>query len=215
MNLRKLTVEFIGTFFFVLTICLTAYSAVPDYSRPLAIGSVLVGMIYAGGYISGAMFNPAITLAFFLRNKIDLKETAFYIGTQFLGGVAAAGVVLFLTSANPAAKPLVTPPQYFGIFQTLCAELIGSFGLAWVIMNLASTKNESANHFYGLAIGMTVTGLVYTLSAVSSGVFNPAVEIAINIARLGNWSNAWIYLVGSFVGAASAGFAFKFMNPEE
>ena len=183
--------------------------------QPLAIGLVLAGLIYGSGYISGAIFNPAVTLAVFLRGRLTLKEASTYIGAQFLGGIAAALVTIVLTSAKPIVFPIEPPPQYFGIMPAVLAEIIGAFALVWVVLNVATSKTTEGNNYYGLAIGFTVTGLIYTLGSVSGSVFNPAVCVASNIVQLENWVNIWIYLVGGFGGAALAAIVYKYVNPEE
>jgi aquaporin Z len=215
MNFRKLIAEFIGTLFLTLTVCMTSYAKVSSDLQPLAIGVVLIGLIYAGGYISGAIFNPAVTVAIWLRGRLNTKEAGTYMVAQFLGGIAAALLTMVLTSAKPIVFPIASPPQYFGIVPAVLAEILGAFALVWVVLNVATSKSTENNSFYGLSVGFTVVGLVYTLGSVSGSVFNPAVAVATNVAQLGNWSNMWIYLIGGFGGAALAGIVYKFVNPEE
>jgi aquaporin Z len=213
--MRKYIVEFIGTFFWVLAVCMTAFSKVSADLQPLAIGLIIAAMVYAGGYISGGQYNPAVSFAIWLRGKISIKEMGFYITAQILGGLAAALFSFFLTSAHPPVFPFGAPPQYFGLFQASIAELVGSFALVWVFLNVATSKSVFGNNYYGLAIGLTFTGLSYTLGNVSGAAFNPAVALAVCVSGLGSWSNLAIYLAGSFVGAALAAFAYRFINPEE
>jgi aquaporin Z len=215
MNFRKLIAEFIGTFFLTLTVCMVAYSKVSADLQPLAIGVVLTGLIYAGGYISGAIFNPAVTVAILLRGRLNVKEAGSYMAAQFLGGIAAALLTMVLTSAKNIVFPIVSPPQYFGIVPAVLAELLGAFALVWVVLNVATSKSTENNSYYGLSIGFTLAGLIYTLGGVSGSAFNPAVALATTVAQLGNWANLWIYLVGGFGGAVLAGVVYKFVNPEE
>ena len=214
MNLRKLLVEFIGTFFLTLTVCLTAYAKVSADLQPLAIGLIYAAMIYAGGYLSGALFNPAVTLAVFLRNKITAKEAGFYTLVQLAAGVVAAFSTILLTSAKPPMQPILETPQYFAIVPALAAELLGTFGLVWVVLNVAASKAVEGNNYYGLAIGLTLSGVMYALGGVSGGAFNPAVAVAADVAQLGSWANIWLYIVGSLGGAAAAAAAHRFVNPE-
>src|SRR5262245_50047065 len=106
--MTKYLVEFIGTFFLVATIGFTVlkpHDAGP--MAPLAIGSVLMVMIFAGGHISGGHYNPAVTLAVFLRGKCSKADVLPYWAAQVLGAALAAGIVLFMKN-NPsveAAKP--------------------------------------------------------------------------------------------------------------
>ena len=215
MNFRKLIAEFIGTFFLTLTVCMTSYSKVSADLQPLAVGVALIGLIYAGGYISGSIFNPAVTLAVLLRGRLNIKEAGAYITAQFLGGIAAALVTIVLTSAKPIVFPIESPPQYFGVIPAVLAEILGAFALVWVVLNVATSKSIDGNNFYGLSIGLTLMGLIYTFGSVSGSVFNPAVAVASNITQLSQLANIWIYLVGGFGGAAMAAFAYKYINPEE
>jgi aquaporin Z len=215
MNLRRLSAEFIGTFFLVLVVCMSAYSKVSADLQPLAIGLMLIGLIYANGYMSAAMFNPAVTLAFWLRGRIETKDALAYVAVQFIAGIAAASLTLALTMAKPIVQPIAAPPQYFALIPAILSEIVGTFLMCWVILNVATSKTIEGNSFYGLAIGSTVAGLIYTLGSVSGSVFNPAVSVALDVAQIGSWANLWIYFVGSFGGAAIAALAYKFINRDE
>jgi aquaporin Z len=215
MNLRRLSAEFIGTFFLILVITMTTYAKVSADLQPIAIGLMLIGLIYANGYISAAMFNPAVTLAFWIRGRIATKDALAYIIVQFIAAVAAAGLTIALTMAKPSVQLVAAPPQYFGLIPAILAETVGTFLMSWVILNVATSKTIEGNSFYGLAIGATVAGLIYTFGNVSGSVFNPAVAIALGVAQIGNWSNIWIYFVGSFGGAALAALAYRFINRDE
>jgi aquaporin Z len=215
MNLRRLSAEFIGTFFLVLVVCMSTYSKVSADLQPVAIGLMLIGLIYANGYISAAMFNPAVTLAFWLRGRIETKDALAYAVVQFVAGIAAASLTLALTMAKPIVQPIAAPPQYFALIPAILSEVVGTFLMCWVILNVATSKTIEGNSFYGLAIGSTVAGLIYTLGSVSGSVFNPAVAVSLGVAQISNWSNLWIYFVGSFGGAAVAALAYRFINRDE
>jgi aquaporin Z len=215
MNLRRLSAEFIGTFFLVLVISMTTYAKVSADLQPVAIGLMLIGLIYANGYLSAAMFNPAVTLAFWLRGRIETKDALAYVVVQFIASIAAAGLTIVLTSAKPILQPIAAPPQYFAVIPAIVAEIVGTFLLCWVILNVATSKTIEGNSFYGLAIGTTVAGLIYTLGSVSGSVFNPAVAVALGIAQISNWANLWLYFVGNFGGATLAALAYRFINKDE
>ncbi len=215
MTLRRLTAEFIGTFSLVLVICMTTYAKVSADLQPLAIGLFLTGLIYANGYMSGAVFNPAVTLALWLRGRLTLKEALAYTGVQMLAGVAAAAFTIALTSAKPIVQPIAAPPQYFAVIPAILAEAMGTFLLCWVILNVATSKTIEGNNFYGLAIGTTVTGLIYTFGSVSGSVINPAVAVALCAAQISNWSNLALLVVSAFGGAALAALAYRFINRDE
>ena len=215
MNNRKYLAEFIGTFFLVLTVCMITFSKVSADLQPFAIGATLLALIYSLGHISGAQFNPAVSVAFYLRGKINAKDLGFYVIAQILGAIVAAFTVQLLVSGKPPVPPFSAPPQYFAIGQAVLAEIIGTFAMVFVILNVATAKALEGNSFYGLAIAFVVAGMIYTLGSVSGSVFNPAVEVALCVVHLSNWAMIWIYMVGTFGGATLAAFVYRFISNEE
>jgi aquaporin Z len=207
--MNKYIVEFIGTFFLVLTIGLTVLAGGTGVIPPLAIGAALMVMIFSGGHVSGGHFNPAVTLAVWMRGRCDTMDVVPYWISQILGAVVAALAVKFLRSgASPAAmNPAVMP--------ALLAEFLFTFALAWVVLNTATAKGTSGNSFYGLAIGMTVMTGAFAVGDISGGAFNPAVAVGISVLGLSAWSNIWIYLVANLAGGAAAALAFKTVNPTD
>jgi aquaporin Z len=210
MSVTKYLVEFIGTFFLVATIGFTVLKPGDAGNlAPLAIGSALMVMIFAGGHISGAHYNPAVTLAVFLRGKCPATDVIPYMVAQVVGAVAAAAVVLFL-KGNPsveAANPDVP--------RALIAEFLFTFALCYVVLNVATAKGTANNSFYGLAIGFTVLIGAFSVGSISGGAFNPAVAVGISIMGLSAWTNIWIFLVANFAAGAAAAVVFRFVNPPE
>ena len=208
MQFKKYIVEFIGTFFLVATIGMTVLKpGDAGAMAPLAIGSVLVVMVFAGGHISGAHFNPAVTLSVFLRGKCPATDVVFYWLAQVLAAVAAGSLVLFLKDYPivEAAEPNVP--------RALLAEFLYTFALCYVVLNVATAKGTSGNSFYGLAIGFTVLAGAYSVGAISGGAFNPAVAVGITLMGLSAIANIWIFLVANFAGGAAAAFVFRALNP--
>ena len=121
----------------------------------------------------------------------------------------AAMLVLYLKG-----DPMVTP-KGTAVFPALVAELVGTFALAYVVLNVATAKGTAGNSFYGLAIGFTVTTMAFALGPISGGAFNPAVAVGITVMHLAKVSNLWIYLVANFAAGALAAIAFKLINPED
>ena len=208
LGVNKYLTEFIGTFFLVLTIGCSVIggASVP----PLAIGAALMVMIFAGGHVSGAHYNPAVTLAVMLRGKCPMSDVGPYMASQVAGASVAALIVKFLYPAAQTAKDLsaVVP-------QALLAEFLFTFALCYVVLNVATAKGTANNSFYGLAIGMTVMAGAFSVGGISGGAFNPAVAAGISIMNLSAWSNIWIFLVANFVGAAAAATTFKIINPTD
>ncbi|MDE3144827.1 MAG: aquaporin family protein [Bacteroidota bacterium] len=206
--MKKYIVEFIGTFFLVLAVCMAGSKA--GEMAPLAIGATLMVMIFAGGHVSGGHFNPAVTLAVFIRGKCDATDTFFYWVFQIAGGVVAG----LLASKYFDYMAVAASPD--SSMKALVAEIIGTFALAYVVLNVATATKTSGNSFYGLAIGFTVTAMAYTLGPVSMGAFNPAVAVGAGVFGAFAWNTIWIYLIGCLLGGALAGITYRFIiKPDE
>jgi aquaporin Z len=207
--MKKYIVEFIGTFFLVLTIGMCVLKPDVGGFAPIAIGASLMVMIYAGGHISGGHFNPAVTLAVTLRGRCKSSDVLGYLVAQVAGAAVASMIALFL-KGHPE-----TTPGDLAAGPALLAEFIGTFALAYVVLNVATSKNTAGNSNYGLAIGFTVTVMAFALGGISGGAFNPAVAVGIIVMHLAKASNLWIYLVGNFAGGALAAVTFRFLNPDD
>jgi len=206
---NKYLTELIGTFFLVLTIGCTVIAGGGGVIPPLAIGAALMVMVYAGGHVSGAHYNPAVTLGVWLRGRCDTRDLVPYWLCQFAGaGLAAAAVKFLKNGAEITAMTPATAPA-------LVAEFLFTFALVYVVLNVATAKANAGNSFYGLAIGMTVMAGAFAVGNISGGVFNPAVAVGISILGLASWSSLWIYLVAEFLAAAVAALTFKALNPAD
>jgi aquaporin Z len=206
--MNKYLTEFIGTFFLVLTIGCTVVPGTAGVIPPLAIGAALMVMIFAGGHVSGAHYNPAVTLAVWIRGRCDTKDVGPYLAAQVTAAVGAALVVGFLVGPG---KPM----QITNVPAALLAEFLFTFALAYVVVNTATAKGTSGNSFYGLAIGMTVMTGAFAVGGISGGAFNPAVAVGAGFMKLLNFSDIWIHLVADLAGGAAAGATFKFINPTD
>ena len=204
--MKTYVTEFIGTFFLVLTVCLTVIGGTP--LAPLAIGASLMIMVYMGGHISGAHYNPAVSLALTLRGKLPAAQFVPYVVSQLLGAIAAAWLAHALTGRTFAPAPAAGATS----LQALGVEIVYTFALALVVFNTATHAATKGNSFYGLAIGFTITAAAFAGGPISGGAFNPAVGTGPTIidAMLGGgtWRHLWPYLVGPFVGGALAAAVF-------
>ena len=210
----KLVTEFLGTFFLVLTIGLTVL--IGSAYAPFAIGGVLIAMIYLGGHVSDAHYNPAITLAFWLRGRLPAREIAPYMAAQLLAAVAAALVAYGVTGDVLQ----VTPAEETGLGAFFLLELLFTFALALVILNVASASNLEGNEFYGIAIGFVVVGGALAAGPISGGAFNPAVALGPALVDLAvgdgrSVGSLWVYLPATFAGAALGALAFRLQNPHD
>ena len=206
--MNKFIVECIGTFFLVLTIGLTVIPGSAGVIAPLAIGSVLMVLVYAGGHISGAHYNPAVTLAVLIRGKCTMADVPVYLTAQILGAVAGALTAQFLVGSGTAAGAI-------DVTKSLIAEFLFTFALAYVVLNVATSKGTSGNSFYGLAIGFVVMAGAFSVGGISGGAFNPAVAIAAPLMGLMDWSNIWIHISADFAGGALAAVVFNILNPDD
>lgn len=207
--MKKYFTELVGTFFLVFVIGMSVISPGIGILAPLAIGSVLMVMVYAGGYISGAHYNPAVTLAVFIRGKIGLKDGIFYWLFQLIGAALAALLVNFFKADTVVTA--MTP----NVLQALLIELIFTFALAYVVLNVATSKQTGGNSYYGLAIGFTLMVGIFVGGGISGGAYNPAVALGISLMKLSAWNNIWIFLVGNLAGGILAGLAFRLLSPSK
>ena len=199
--MKKYIVEFIGTFFLVLTVgfCVLGGSDL----APIAIGSVLMVMIFAGGHVSGGHFNPAVTLAVWMRGKCDTKDVVPYWIAQLAAGLLAALIVTSI-KGHPTFGA-----SHYEVGPSLVVEFLFTFALAWVVLNVATAKGTAGNSFYGLAIGFTVMAGAASVGKISGGAFNPAVGLGVTVMGLSNLGQLVVYLVAELAGGAVAALAFR------
>jgi aquaporin Z len=206
--MNKYIAEFIGTFFLVLTIGCTVVGGGTGVIAPLAIGAALMVMVFAGGHISGAHYNPAVTVGMLIRGRLQPGDVVPYWVAQLAGSALAAFLVGKILRAGVAVTP-ISP----NIGPALLAEFLFTFALVYVVLNAATAEGTSGNSFYGLAIGMTVMTGAFAVGDISGGAFNPAVALGICMLGISTWSNIWIYLVANFAAAVVAGVIFQLINP--
>ncbi|HYK31281.1 MAG TPA: aquaporin [Streptosporangiaceae bacterium] len=209
--MRKYVTEFIGTFGLVFTVGCAVMSG--SSLAPLAIGAVLMVLVYAGGHISGGHYNPAVTLGVLLRGKMPSSDVLPYWAAQLVAAFFAAWLARFVV--NPGAVGLLNLNSAHKIVAALLAEFIFTFALVYVVLNVATSKDQPNNHFFGLAIGFTVGAGAAAVGGVSGGAFNPAVAFGAMLMGLINWSDFWIYLLANLLGAAVAAMAFRYLNPDD
>jgi aquaporin Z len=205
---RKLVVEFVGMFLFVFTVGMATNKAGAGAFAPLAIGSILMVMVFAGGHVSGGHFNPAVSTAVFVRGRMAANEFGLYVATQIVAAVIAGFVVRYVGGHESHIHTASAGKMLLG-------EFIFTFALAWVVLNVATARGTDGNSFYGLAIGFTVVAGAYALGGTSGGAFNPAIAIGAMVTGLLQWSHIWIYVIAEFLGAAVAALAFLFVLPAE
>jgi aquaporin Z len=213
--MKKYIIEFIGTFFLVATICLTN----GNFLAPIAVGGLLAAMIYLGYSLSGAHYNPATTIAILILKKISFKDSVIYILVQLTAGCCGALIYFFVWGRNSG---IPRPNMEINIMKPLFVEAMFTFIMILVILYVAASKKTTGNSYYGLAIGLTVTGIAIAATNTSGGVFNPAVGLGpmvvdklLGTCSCNPFEYGWIYFVGPIVGSVIAAFTFRFLNPED
>lgn len=205
--LPKYATETIGTMLLVATIGAAVGNASP--LAPLGIGAVLAALVYAGGHVSGAHYNPAVTIAAFVRGRIGHRDAVGYVVAQVLGGLLGAELVRVVAAAPTGAPLAPSGPQAIAAF---VAELVFTFALCYVVLNVATSKDHPDNSFYGLAIGFTVMAGAIAVGGVSGAVFNPAVLVGGATLGMFSTSALWYYLVAQVAAGLAAGYVFRKLN---
>jgi len=200
--MSRYVTELVGTFFLVLTIGLTVLGGSP--LAPIAIGSVLMAMVYMGGHISGAHYNPAVSVAILIRGKMEVRDLVPYVLAQISGAILASLAVTVIVGDTFAPAPAAEA----GLVAVLLSEALFTFALSLVVLNVATDDATAGNPYYGLAIGFIVLAGTFAVGSISGGVFNPAVgtgPILVDaLAGDGAFDNLWIYWVGPLLGSVAA-----------
>lgn len=205
--MKNQVVEFLGTFFFVLTIVMTA--------NPFAIATMLMAWVYIGAYVSGGNYNPMISLALALRGRLRWDELPWYMVAQILGGFAAFLFVGFLQHR----VTIPSPGMGVSLLQAFLVEVLLSFVLALVVLTVATAEKFRTSHIFGFAIGFTIPALAALGGPISGGLFNPAIALGATLYSLVHglpvvWVHLLMYLGGAFLGAFLAACAFKYFMDE-
>src|SRR5258708_33197103 len=206
---RKWIVEFIGTFFLVYVIgCVSLQDHV--LLGHLALGASLMVMIFAGGHISGAHYNPAVALGVWIRGACTALEAGFYLVAQAIGAIVAALAAGFLLGhgSSPAASTATAA-------QVILAEALGTFALVYTVLNVATAPATAGNSFYGLAIGFTVFVQAVAVGSVSGGAFNPAVAVGASLLGALKTRSLLIYWLSELAAAAAAAGTYRFVVSQD
>lgn len=206
--MKKSLMELLGTFFLILTFVIT--------DNPFAVAAMLMAWVYIGGYVSGAHYNPMVTLAVALRSKHIPEHTLWYIAAQIIGGFLAFVVAAFLG----AEILLPMPDASLSLVQALVIEAGLAFVLAFVVLVVTTSEKFKASDIFGFAIGFTIPALAAIGKVTTGGLFNPAISLGATLFGLTkgmvvSWEHLAIYVIGAFIGGISAAYAFKFFFEEK
>ncbi len=207
--MNKYIVEFLGTFFLVFIFGMSVIEPGLGAYAPLAIGSLLIVMIYAGEKRSGAHYNPAVTISLWLRGRFNKSIVPYYIGSQIIAGLIAAFIVGFLKDQSPVTT------INSSLLPIFLAELVFTFALCFVVLYVATSRKTEGNSYYGVAIGLTVIIGAYVVGSVSWGAFNPAVALGITVMGLSAAVKIWVYFVANLTGGIIAALIFRRFNADD
>ena len=224
--LKKLSAEFVGTLWLVLGGCGSAVlaAAFPDVGIgllgvSLAFGLTVLTMAYAVGHISGAHFNPAVTIGLWAGKRFPAREILPYIVAQVTGAIIGAGILYVIASGKAGFSTAGGfasngfgdhSPGKYALIACLVAEVVMTF--FFLVIILGSTHNRAPKNFAPLAIGLGLT-LIHLVSI-------PVTNTSVNPARstgpalfVGDWALAqlWLFWVAPILGAIAAGFFYSWM----
>jgi MIP family channel proteins len=227
--LRRGVAEFVGTFTLifagagsVITIAkalapaqtsapaIDVYSGLTLVGVALANGLAIAVMVSAVGHISGGHFNPAVTLGFLVTRRIAPSLAVVYWSMQFAGAAAAAALLRWLYPESARRITHLGAPGLssgVSIWQGLVIELVLTFFLVWVIFATAADPGGTFKSIAGLAIGLTITMDVLVGGPMTGAAMNPARAFGPELLSR-HWTDAWVWYVGPFVGAALAGLVY-------
>lgn len=206
---RSLLIEYIGSFFLVLVYGMTLIEPGAGDLAPIAIGCALMAMIYAGSNISGGHYNPAVTVAVWLRGRIEASDVVPYMLAQVAGAMTASLAVVFF-KGNPVVTPMDVDAG-----KAILNEMAFTFGLVLVFLSAMPSKTTPGNSYHGLATGLMLVAGLFAGGSISGGAFNPAVAAGFSIMGLTAPGSIWIFLLGNFAGGALAAGAFRALHPVE
>jgi hypothetical protein len=202
----RLLAEFLGVFF----LCLFGIGAIINNAGlvgvALAHGIAIFVVVCAFAHISGAHFNPAITVAMAATKRIALVDGVAYIAAQLLGGIAAAALAKYIVKNIGAGVPALAAGQV-NVTQGILIEAVATFALVIVVMGVAVDSRGTFAAVAGLPIGLVITGDILWSGPATGAAMNPARWFGPALIN-GDLSNAVVWIVGPIVGALVAVFAY-------
>ncbi|AED94235.1 pollen-specific membrane integral protein-like [Arabidopsis thaliana] len=211
---QKLIAEMIGTYFIVFSGCGVVVVNVL-YGGTITFpgicvtwGLIVMVMIYSTGHISGAHFNPAVTVTFAIFRRFPWHQVPLYIGAQFAGSLLASLTLRLMFKVTPEAFFGTTPAD--SPARALVAEIIISFLLMFVISGVA-TDNRAVGELAGIAVGMTIMVNVFVAGPISGASMNPARSLGPALV-MGVYKHIWVYIVGPVLGVISGGFVYNLIR---
>ena len=211
--MNKFVVEFFGTLLLVFAI-VYGYGAIEVNNTILFIAVSYMVLIFIGAPHSGAHFNPAITLANFIRGKLNASTASLYFIAQLVGAMlGAAGAAWLVSNVEQVSIPVATANLEF--FPAIWSELLGSFILAFVMLQSRTIKTPINRYWYGIIMALFLGVLIYFLREFSGGSFNPAVALGVSSVKMAFWADIWLYILPTIGGGALAAFVYLIFNGKD
>jgi aquaporin Z len=217
INQKNYLIELVGTFILVYAIA----SAATVYSKSGQLGVIGIGLVHAFvltaivfaiGYKSGAHVNPAVTIAFLITKRMNIKDGLFYIIFQIIGGILAAAVVF--TIFGSAMSSSVTLPSDGNVLRTIILEIVMTFTLVYVVLTTAATASNKIGPLAGLAIGLTLGFNVIFGGSITGGSLNPARSFGPALIS-GDLNYNWIYWISPIIGSLIAAGIHRSLHGEQ
>ena len=211
MNFRSYVVEFIGTFFLVFTIGCVSLLGGDGVINAIAIGFALMIMVYAGGFISGGHYNPAVSLAAAIRGALPWIEFLPYVISQLLGAALAVLIVNHFSGQVGSFEGCA-----FNFWPMAVGEFLFTFALCYVVLTTATNRETRGNSYYGLAIGSAVTVGIFAAGGVLCyGAFNPAVAMSLGMMNIACWYSVFVTIAANLVAGIAAALVYKYTAPDK
>jgi MIP family channel proteins len=217
INQKNYLIELVGTFILVYAIA----SAATVYSKSGQLGVIGIGLVHAFvltaivfaiGYKSGAHVNPAVTIAFLVTKRMNIRDGVFYIIFQIIGGIIAAAVVFSIFGS--AMSSSVTLPSDGNVLRTLILETVMTFTLVYVVLTTAATASNKIGPLAGLAIGLTLGFNVIFGGSITGGSLNPARSFGPALIS-GDLNYNWIYWISPIIGSLIAAGIHRVLHGEQ
>lgn len=207
--LKKCLVEFVGTFFIMFTFGAALFPNSNNAFPPLAIAFIVIAVVYMGKSISGAQYNPAISLADSIRGKLSWKHLLPYVIVQFIAAAFAAYVLSFIIVVPPYSNETT-----FNIKAMFACEFLFTFLLTYTYLQTVNCEKTKGNSYYGLAIGSVILAAFLATAGTSYGVFNPAIALALIVMGLAQIKLVVFTIIANIIAGAAAAGIYKITSTD-
>lgn len=211
MNFRSYVAEFIGTFFLVFTIGCVSLLGGNGVINAISIGCAYMAMVYAGRFVSGGHYNPAISLAATIREALPWVEFIPYVISQLIGAIFAVLLIKHFSGHVGNFEGCA-----FNFWPMAVGEFIFTFALCYVFLMTATSVQQRGNSYFGLAIGSTLTVAIFAAGGVLCyGAFNPAVSMSLGMMNIACWDSVFLTIAANLAAGIAAALVYKYTTPDK